>query len=96
MNGLTVLSLTEAKNRLTEIARRAEATHERFLATRNGHSSVVILSADDYDALMETLDVMSDPERIADLLAGRRERRAGRTWTLDEVMAERAARGTHP
>jgi prevent-host-death family protein len=92
MNELTILPLTEAKNKLTEVARRAETTHERFLATRNGKASVVILSADDYDALMETLDVLSDPEGVAELLRSKEDADAGRTWSLAEVMAERSAR----
>ena len=91
MLGLTVAPLSEAKDKLAQFARRAEGTHERFMVTRNGHSSVVILSADDYERLMETLDVLSDPERVADLLNGRADRQSGKTWTLDEVIAERLA-----
>ncbi|MEP6463729.1 MAG: type II toxin-antitoxin system Phd/YefM family antitoxin, partial [Frankiaceae bacterium] len=38
---------------------------ERFEITRNGRRAAVLLSADDYDALQETITVLSDAELLA-------------------------------
>ena len=40
-------------------------THERFEITRNGRRAAVLLSADDYDTLQETIAVLSDAELLA-------------------------------
>ncbi|QQZ19403.1 type II toxin-antitoxin system Phd/YefM family antitoxin (plasmid) [Rhodococcus sp. 21391] len=50
-----------------------ERTHERFEITRNGHRAAVLLGADDYDALRETIAVLSDTDLLAAHLVGRVE-----------------------
>lgn len=42
--------LEDAKNRFSEVVRRALA-HQPQLVTRNGHDAVVVLSVEDYDRL---------------------------------------------
>ncbi|WP_237720536.1 type II toxin-antitoxin system Phd/YefM family antitoxin [Rhodococcus opacus] len=41
--------------------------------TRNGHRAAVLLGADDYDALRETIAVLSDTDLLAAHLVGRVE-----------------------
>jgi prevent-host-death family protein len=41
---------------------RAVTTHERFEITRNGARVAVLMSAEDYDALVETVDILSNPD----------------------------------
>lgn len=36
-------------------------THERVTVTRNGSPVAVILAVEDYESLMETLEILSDP-----------------------------------
>ncbi len=36
------------------------STHERIEITRSGHRAAVLLGADDYDAILETIAVQSD------------------------------------
>lgn len=74
---MTTLSLAEARANLSRIVESATTTHERFEVTRNGNRVAVLLGADDYDALLETVDILSNPyeielihEGIADLKTG--------------------------
>ncbi|MGI8648102.1 MAG: prevent-host-death family protein [Acidimicrobiales bacterium] len=53
--------LSEAKTHLSEIVEEAENTHERVTITKHGHPAVVLVSADDLDALEETLHWQSVP-----------------------------------
>jgi prevent-host-death family protein len=45
----------EALARLSNLADRVEARHERIVVTRNGRPSFVLVSPDDLDALEEDL-----------------------------------------
>jgi antitoxin YefM len=49
----------------------ATTTHQRFEITRNGHRAAVLLSADDYDTLLETITVLSDPALLTAHYEGR-------------------------
>ncbi len=68
----TTLSLSHAKDRLSELGRRVSEQHERITVTRNGEAQFVLVSVDDLEGLEITLEVLSDEgavERIADSLA---------------------------
>ena len=89
---MTTLSLAEARANLSKLVESAVTTHERFEVTRNGDRVAVLMGADDYDSLLETLDILSDPDEIAALRTGLAELEAGDVSTADEVRAAMAAR----
>ena len=64
---MTTLPLAEVKNHLSKLVDSAQKTHERIEVTKNGRRAAVILSAEDYDGLLETLDILSSPETMAAL-----------------------------
>jgi antitoxin YefM len=90
---MTTLSLADARANLSKLVESAVTTHERFEVTRNGDRVAVLMSADDYDSLLETLDVLSNPEEVEALRQGLAEAEAGEFYTEDEVRAALIARG---
>ena len=60
---MTVLSLADARASLSKHIESAATTHERFEITRNGARVAVLLSADDYDSLVETVDILAELSR---------------------------------
>jgi prevent-host-death family protein len=90
---MTTYPLAEARAQLSRLVDDASRTHERVEITRNGYRSAVLLGADDYDSLIETIDVLSDAELVADVRTALAEAGRGETHTLDEVRAAMAARG---
>ncbi|WP_336921558.1 type II toxin-antitoxin system Phd/YefM family antitoxin [Aquipuribacter sp. SD81] len=68
---MTTLPLAEVRAQLSKLVESAVETHERIHITRNGRPAAVLLSAEDYESLLETLEVLSDPEAMADLQAHR-------------------------
>ncbi len=60
-------SLTEGCNRLSEIVDDVVAAGSDYMITRHGRPSAVIVGHDEYEALLETLNILSDPETLADL-----------------------------
>jgi len=89
----TTLPLAEARAQLSKLVDDAVRTHERIEVTRNGRRAVVILSADDYDSLIETLDILSDAEAMAAIRESDADIAAGRIYSLDEVEAELRSKG---
>jgi antitoxin YefM len=89
---METLSITEAKNRFTEIADRAAAEHDHFTVTRNGHPHVMVVSVEEWDELQETIAVLSDPQTRADLAESEEAAERGDFTTEDEMQAILAAR----
>lgn len=60
-------SLRTVRDHFSEMVDRVELQHERVIVTRNGHAAAVLISPEDLAQLEETLDVLSDPEALADI-----------------------------
>jgi antitoxin YefM len=89
---MTTTSLADAKNRLSEIIQSAQETHERFVITKNGRPAVVLISVDDLESLEETLDILSDPQLMAEVREAQAEAARGEFATEAELRADLAAR----
>ncbi len=64
---MSTQSLRDVRDHLSEVIDRVEHQHERVVITRNGKPAAVILSPDDLAQLQETIDVLSDPQALADI-----------------------------
>lgn len=56
------IPLAEAKKNLSALIRDVEAKYDRFTITKNGVNEAVLLSCDEFDGLLETLDILSNKE----------------------------------
>lgn len=90
---MTTLSVADARASLSKLIESAVTTHERFEVTRNGDRVAVLLSADDYDALLETIDVLARPDEVQAIRDGLADLAAGRLSTADDVRATMIGRG---
>ena len=90
---MTTLPLAEARASLSKIIESAVTTHERFDVTRNGDRVAVLMSADDYDSLLETVEILSRPAEVAAIAEGLADAQAGDLSSLDEVREAMTARG---
>lgn len=64
---MSTQSLRDVRDHLSEVIDRVEHQHERVVVTRNGKPAAVILSPEDLAQLQETIDVLSDPQALADI-----------------------------
>jgi antitoxin YefM len=80
-----ILPLSEVKARFSEIVEVVSSTHERVTVTRNGRPAVVVVSADDLEAVEETLALLSDPEAMRAIEEGRAAIAAGDFVTLEDL-----------
>lgn len=93
---MMTVPLAVARAQLSKLVDDAVRTHERVEVTKNGRRAAVILSADDYDSVMETLDILSDAEAMAEIRQADADVAAGRISTLEEVEAEMRSLGRLP
>jgi prevent-host-death family protein len=93
---MTTLPLSEVRARLSELVEEAVRTHQRIDITRNGHRAAVLLSADDFDSLEETLEILSDPQLMQEIAEAREQIARGEVYTLEQVEAEMRAKGRLP
>jgi prevent-host-death family protein len=93
----TPVPLSEAKARLSELARRVRQQHERITLTRNGEPEAVLVSVEDLEGLEMTLEILGDTEaaaRISESLASLHRGEHGVDLaTVRQDLARRRATG---
>jgi len=83
---LKVLSLSEAKMKLSELVERVSSTDEEVIITKNGRPSAVLVSPDEYAGWKETIEIKRDPELMAEIRAGLSDLKKGRIYTLEDLL----------
>jgi prevent-host-death family protein len=84
---MTILPLSEAKSRLSEIADEVHRTHDRVDVTRNGRRYVVIMSAEDLESLEATIELLTDPAAMTRIEDARAAVARGDVVARDELAA---------
>ncbi len=88
MSVITV-PVTEAKQRFTEIVKGVEDCFDRYLVTKNGKDAAIVMSAEEYESLLETLDVLSSKKEMRSLLEGMSQSQRGETVALDRYLVQK-------
>ena len=89
MTKTQTLSITEARSRIFDLTDQVARMSSYFTLTDNGRAKAVLMSADEFDSWMETLETMRDiPNLSRDLLEIEQDRKTGvykKYPTLDEA-----------
>ena len=85
---MEAISITDAKKSLLEIARNVADIGENALLTKRGKPYVVLMSAVEYESIMETLEILSDEEALKDIQESEKDIEAERWTTLEELESE--------
>lgn len=83
-----ILPVTEAKKRLLELIKRLQEGSGSTLITKNGAPAGVLMSMEEYEGLLETLDIMSNPETVKALREAKKNVDAGLVYSHEEVWGE--------
>ncbi len=93
---MTTLPVADARSHLSRLIEEAMSTHERFEITRNGRRAAVLLSADDYDTLQETIAVLADTELLTAHREGQAAIAADDDLDVDELTTAMREAGRLP
>jgi prevent-host-death family protein len=79
------ITLKELRPDLPKVVDKIDGKWERYIVTKHGKPSIVMLSVEDYESLMETLDILTDPKAVKSLKRGEEDLRKGRTRDWQEI-----------
>ena len=85
---MKILSLSEAKARLSSLVDEVKRRDEEIVITRNGRPAAVLVSPDEYESWKETLAVRSDKALMHEIKAGLAaiKARKARRYTLEKLL----------
>lgn len=91
-----IVPAREFRTKLSELLSDVADRRDHVLVTRNGKPAAALVPIDEYEALEETAEILSDSDTLAAIEAGLGELARGETVTLDDLRQDlgqrRAAR----
>jgi prevent-host-death family protein len=80
----------EFRSNLSSLLGDVADRRDHVLVTRNGKPAAVLIPIDEYEALEETAEILSDAQTLAAIDDGLAELARGETVTLDDLRRELA------
>jgi len=78
------LTITEARNKFMKLP--DESTGNQIIAvTRRNKEVMAVMSWALYEGLLETIEILADPELMGNLKRGLEDIRSGKTYTIDDT-----------
>ncbi len=81
------MSVSSAKGKLNELVDATSKTREQITITKNGAPAAVLVGADEWEALQETLYWLSQHHIVEDIAQARNDFAADRGLNEDQVRA---------
>lgn len=84
---MTSISVTSARAKWFKIIKDSNKSHRVYeITSKDGN--VVLLSKDDYEGLLETLEILSTPGFVKSIKAADKEIKNGKTLSMKEVFGD--------
>jgi prevent-host-death family protein len=85
---MKILSLSEAKMKLSGLVEAVNFTDEEILITKNGSPAAVLVSPGEFESWKETIAVRSDASLMSEIRRGIKElkQRKSHLYTLEELF----------
>lgn len=79
---------SKAKTHFSELLKRIREQHESFAISQRGKVEGVLMSIEEYEGLIETLEILSDRELLRSIESGLLDEKEGRLFSHEEVFTE--------
>lgn len=85
---MSTIPLSQAKTHLASLLSEVERLGDRVVITRSGRPVGVLLAIDEYEGLMETLEILADPQLAQAVRDGLEDVEEDRLLSHEEVWGE--------
>jgi len=83
-----VISITEGRKRLFKIVQEIQTPGNYYVFTVDGKPQMVLMSQEEFESIMETMEILSDPEIMKDLEKAEEDFKNGKYSSWEEVKEE--------
>ena len=85
MTALTTTTTSNAKTHFISMVRKAHKLGEVYLITHRGEDSAVLLSSEDYEGLLETINILKNNNILTAIMKSLNDFKEGAVYSFKEV-----------
>ena len=82
------ITLKELRPRLPKVINDVDTKMDRFVITKHGKPAAMMISIEDYESIMETLDILSNAGMSKRIKQAEAEMETGKVKAFDEIEKE--------
>ena len=82
---VNTITLKALRPELPEVIKHIDTRLDRYIITKRGKPIAIMLSMDDYESLLETIEILSDKEAMRRIRQAKRELAEGKGIPWEEV-----------
>lgn len=85
---INTITLKELRPGLPDVIDRIDAKFDRYVVTRRGKPVCVMMSIEDYEAMVETMEILGDKALVKRIKKAEADYKAGKAVALEKVLQE--------
>lgn len=82
------ITLKALRPGLPKVANAIASKYDRYIVTKRGNPVMMLINPEDYEGLLETIEILSDKAALRRIKKARKEAKAGKTITLAELRRQ--------
>ncbi len=82
---MKTINLSQAKDKLSELVKEVSETYEPVVIAVRNHKDAALISMDEYDSLMETIEILQDHELMKKIKASMEEIKRGEVIPYEKI-----------
>ena len=79
------ITLKALRPGLPKVANAIASKYDRYIVTKRGNPVMMLINPEDFEGLLETIEILSDKTALRRIKKARKEAEAGKTVTLAEL-----------
>jgi len=85
---VNTITLKELRPELPEVIKGIDTKLDRYIVTKRGKPIAIMMSPDDYEGLLETIEILSNKETARRIKRAKREIKEGKTVSLEDLRCK--------
>ena len=85
---MTDMNLSEAKDKLSQLVKETAETTQPITISVHGRRQAVLISTEEYESLMETINILKDTALVKKIRAAGQEIKMGQVVDFDEFKQD--------
>ena len=82
---VNTITLKELRPELPEVINNIDTKLDRYIITKRGKPVVMMMNIDDYESILETIEILSDKQAVKRIRQAKEEIAKGKTISLKEL-----------
>jgi len=82
---VNMISVRQLRPKLSDVLNSVHKKFDRYIITKRGRPEAVIMSVDDYDSILETLEIQSDKQLMRRIKQAEKEFKSGKGVSLEKL-----------